>query len=114
MGRSFLDVVDHACTMEDLHLEASGGSDKRTRFQDSYSGSQSCDRGFQTELSVLSSLRDNLTIQFRPHFILQAMDTIEDPSVFHLDRGLIVIVLIVVRFSTMSKIPQAQGCGTSE
>ncbi|XP_049378066.1 LOW QUALITY PROTEIN: uncharacterized protein LOC125842802 [Solanum stenotomum] len=39
-GRSFLDVVDHARSMEHIHREAQGGSDKRARYQGSYSGSQ--------------------------------------------------------------------------
>ncbi|KAK4737906.1 hypothetical protein R3W88_001603 [Solanum pinnatisectum] len=40
VGRSFLDVVDHARSMEHIHREAQGGSDKRARYQGSYSGSQ--------------------------------------------------------------------------
>ena len=39
-GRSFLDVVDHARSMEHIHREAQGGSDKRARYQRSYSESQ--------------------------------------------------------------------------
>ena len=39
-GRSFLDVVDHARSMEHIHREAKGGSDKRARYQGSNSGSQ--------------------------------------------------------------------------
>ncbi|XP_015078162.1 uncharacterized protein LOC107021966 [Solanum pennellii] len=39
-GRSFLDVVDHARSMEHIHREAQGGSDKRARYQGSYSESQ--------------------------------------------------------------------------
>ena len=39
-GRSFLNVFDHARSMEHIHREAQGGSDKRARYQGSYSGSQ--------------------------------------------------------------------------
>ncbi|XP_004242076.2 uncharacterized protein [Solanum lycopersicum] len=39
-GRSFIDVVDHARSMEHIHHEAQGGSDKRARYQGSYSESQ--------------------------------------------------------------------------
>ena len=39
-GRSFLDVVDYARSMEHIHREAQGGSDKRARYQGSYSESQ--------------------------------------------------------------------------
>ncbi|XP_069150444.1 uncharacterized protein [Solanum lycopersicum] len=39
-GRSFLDVDDHARSMEHIHREAQGGSDKRARYQGSYSESQ--------------------------------------------------------------------------
>ena len=35
-GRSFLDVVDHARTIEQLRREAQGGSGKRARQEDSY------------------------------------------------------------------------------
>ena len=35
-GRSFLDVVDHARSMEHIHREAQGSSDKRARYQGSY------------------------------------------------------------------------------
>ncbi|KAH0643764.1 hypothetical protein KY290_035213 [Solanum tuberosum] len=40
VGRSFLDVVDHARSMEHIHREAHGDIDKRARYQGSYSGSQ--------------------------------------------------------------------------
>ncbi|XP_049390047.1 uncharacterized protein LOC125854509 [Solanum stenotomum] len=39
-GCSFLDVVNHAQSMEHIHREAQGGSDKRARYQGSYSESQ--------------------------------------------------------------------------
>ena len=38
-GRSLLDVVDHARTIEIIHRQAHKGSDKRARHQGSYSGS---------------------------------------------------------------------------
>nr|XP_025884581.1 uncharacterized protein LOC112940524 [Solanum lycopersicum] len=44
-GRSFLDVVDHARSMEHIHREAQGGSDKRARYQGSYSESECPRRG---------------------------------------------------------------------
>lgn len=43
---SFLDVVYHARSMEHIHREAQGGSDKRARYQGSYSGSQTRGRDF--------------------------------------------------------------------
>lgn len=36
VGRSFLDVVDHARTMGEVRYEAHGGRDKRDRHQGSY------------------------------------------------------------------------------
>lgn len=45
-GRSFLDIVNHAHTMGELHHEARGGIDKRAHFQGSYSSSQSGDWSF--------------------------------------------------------------------
>ena len=43
-GRSFLDVVDHARSMEHIHREAEGGSNKRACYQGSYSDSQTTGR----------------------------------------------------------------------
>ncbi|XP_055826386.1 uncharacterized protein LOC129894763 [Solanum dulcamara] len=41
VGRSFLDVVDHARTIEIIYHQDQEGSDKRPRHQSSYSGSHS-------------------------------------------------------------------------
>ena len=46
VGRSFLNVVDHARSMEHIHRDAQGGSDKKARYQGSYSGSQTRGRDF--------------------------------------------------------------------
>jgi len=45
-GRSFLDVVDHASTMEHLRREAQGGSEKRARHEGSYSDSRPRSRDY--------------------------------------------------------------------
>jgi len=45
LGHFYLDIVDHACSIEQFSCEAQGGSDKRAYFEGSYSGSPSRFRG---------------------------------------------------------------------
>ena len=45
VGWTFLDVVDHARTIEFIHRQAQGSGDKRARRQGRFSGSQSRGRG---------------------------------------------------------------------
>lgn len=57
-GHSFLDVVNHACTMEELRHEAQGGNDKRVYHQGSYSISNS--RGRDSYDSIVSAINSRI------------------------------------------------------
>lgn len=45
VGRSFLDIVDHSCTIDQLHHEAHRGSDKWDCFKASYSRTRYTSKG---------------------------------------------------------------------
>lgn len=72
---SFLDVVDHARTIEHIHRKAQGGNDKRARHSRNYSGSS-----LEAEIAMTDRTRGSLRIDisrvgptnlFKRHYRLQ-------------------------------------------